>query len=335
MTSARRRLGASDLEISPLGLGTWAIGGPWLFGWGEQEDADSIAAIRRAVESGINWIDTAPAYGLGHAETVIARALAGLPAVERPYLFTKCSLLWDDAGAISHSLAAASLRQECEASLRRLGVEAIDLYQIHWPHHPDGDGTEGPIEEAWETLAALRAEGKVRWIGVSNFDAGQLDRISRIAPVTSLQPPYSMVRRKIEQEILPWCAAHGVGVLAYSPMAAGLLTGAMTRERVARLSADDWRKRTNPELREPRLSANLELVASLAGIGARHGRSPGEVAIAWTLANPAVTAAIVGARNATQVDGFAGALTFRLDAAELAEIDAALARRAARIAGAG
>lgn len=334
MTGARRRLGASDLEISPIGLGAWAIGGPWLFGWGPQDDDDSIAAIERAVELGLNWIDTAPAYGLGRSEEVVARALSRLAPSRRPYVFTKCSLVWDEERNVTHSLAPDSLRRECEASLRRLAVEAIDLYQIHWPHPPDG-GEEGPIEEAWATLAALRAEGKVRWIGVSNFDAGQLARVSRIAPVTSLQPPYSMVRRGIEEAILPWCAAHGTGTIVYSPMGAGLLTGAMTRERIASLPEDDWRKRFSPELREPRLTANLELVECLAAIGARHGRGPGEVAVGWTLAHPAVTAAIVGARNARQVDGIAGALTFRLAAAEVAEIEAALARRAERIAAAG
>jgi aryl-alcohol dehydrogenase-like predicted oxidoreductase len=310
----KRQLGNSDLQITPIGFGAWAIGGSgWEFAWGAQNDRDSIAAIREALDAGINWIDTAAVYGLGHSEEIVATALEGVG--QRPYIFTKCALVWDERRRIGHSLKADSIRRECEASLRRLKVETIDLYQIHWPE-PDED-----IEEGWTTMAELKAEGKVRNIGLSNFNVAQMRRAQAIAPITSLQPPYSFVHREIEAEILPFAAEQNIGVIAYSPMASGLLTGAMTRERIARLPADDWRKRSN-DFREPQLSENLRLVDLLRTIGERHGRSPGEVAIAWVLRDPAVTAAIVGARRADQVRGVVGAAEFRLSRSELDEIEA-------------
>lgn len=319
----RRRLGNSDLEITPIGFGAWAIGGgDWIYGWGPQDDGESIAAIHRALDLGMNWIDTAAVYGLGRSEEVVARALADVPASRRPYVFTKCSLIWDQRRQISHSLEPASLRRELDDSLRRLGVDAIDLYQIHWPSVPPGRPTP-LLEDAWRTLVDMQRAGKVRYLGVSNFDVDQLSRVRAIAPPVSLQPPYSMLMRGIEAAVLPYCEAHGIGVLAYSPMQSGLLTGRMTRERIAAFPSDDWR-RTSPEFQEPRLTRNLALVETLRAIGARHGRSPGEVAVAWTLRLPAVTAAIVGARSAAQVDGVIGAMTFRLTAEEIAEIEAAL-----------
>jgi aryl-alcohol dehydrogenase-like predicted oxidoreductase len=319
-TMHRQRLGTSDLLISPIGFGAWAIGGgDWAFGWGPQEDADSISAIERAVELGINWIDTAAVYGLGRSEEVMARALKNLPESRRPYVFTKCSLTWGDDRKVVHTLKADSIRRECEASLQRLQVETIDLYQIHWPAFPR-ESSDADIEEGWQTLVGLQREGKVRHIGVSNFDVGQMTRIARIAPIISLQPPYSMLRRAIEAEVLPYCQAHDIGVIVYSPMLSGMLTGAMTRERVAGFPSDDWR-RTNPEFQEPRLSRNLDLVERLRAIGQPHGRAPGEVAIAWVLRHPAVTGAIVGARRPSQVEGIVGAGTFRLSTEELADIE--------------
>jgi aryl-alcohol dehydrogenase-like predicted oxidoreductase len=308
-----RRLGGSDLDITPVGFGAWAIGGGgWEFGWGAQDDRESIAAIRRALDLGINWIDTAAVYGLGHSEETVARALAGVR--ERPYVFTKCSMIWNDRGEISHSLRADSIRRECEASLRRLKVDAIDLYQIHWPD-PDAE-----IEEGWTAMAALKEEGKIRNIGVSNFNVAQMQRAQAIAPITSLQPRYSLVHRDIEHEILPLVAREGIGVIAYSPMASGLLTGAMTRDRIAGLPEDDWRKE-HADFREPQLTRNLELVSRLRAIGKRHGRAPGEVAVAWVLSNPAVTGAIVGARRPDQVRGPSVAADLRLSPDELAEIE--------------
>jgi aryl-alcohol dehydrogenase-like predicted oxidoreductase len=298
-------------------------GGGWAWGWGPQDDSESIAAIHRALDHGINWIDTAAVYGTGHSEEVVARALAGLPSSRRPLVFTKCSLIWDEKRNVTHSLNPDSIRKECEGSLRRLRVAAIDLYQIHWPSF-SGDASAPGIEEAWQTLSELQKAGKVRCIGVSNFDAAQLERISRITPVGSLQPPYSMLMRGIEAEVLPYCASHGIGVIVYSPMQSGLLSGTMTRERIASLPKEDWRLTNNPQFQEPRLTRNLRLVERLRAIGARHGRSPGEVAIAWTLRRPEVTAAIVGARRPAQVDGFIGAAEFRLSADELEEIQKAL-----------
>ena len=321
-----RRLGTTDFDITPIGFGAWALGGTgWKFSWGPQDDGESIRAIHRALDLGINWIDTAAVYGLGHSEEVVAAALKDRR--DRPYVFTKCSLVWDEARQIRHSLKAASIRREAEASLRRLRVDAIDLYQIHWPAQP-ADGPSPDVEEGWQTLIDLKREGKVRHIGVSNFNVGHLERAGALAPVGSLQPPYSMVRRGIEREILPYCSRHNIGVLAYSPMVSGLLGGTMTRERIAAMPQDDWRKTQNRDFQEPQLTRNLKLVERLRDIGRRHGRSPGEVAIAWTLRHPAVTAAIVGARSAAQVDGFIGAADFRLSPGELAEIDQALAEAA-------
>lgn len=309
----KKQLGGSDLHLTPLGIGAWAMGGSgWAFAWGPQDDDDSIAAIHAALDRGINWIDTAAVYGLGHSEEVVARALHGRSS--KPYVFTKCARVWNERGEIGKSLQADSVRRELEASLRRLQVDAIDLYQIHWPE-PDEQ-----VEEGWSELAKLKQEGKVRNIGVSNFNASQMRRAQAIAPITSLQPPYSLISPEIEESILPYAQANHIGVIVYSPMKSGLLTGAMTRERIASLPADDFRKRT-PNFQEPLLTRNLELAELLRTIGARHGRTAGEVAIAWTLANPAVTAAIVGMRSAAQVDGVIGAMDFRLSAEELAEID--------------
>ncbi|MHC5722710.1 MAG: aldo/keto reductase [Nostoc sp.] len=311
-----KQLGNSELHITPIGFGAWAIGGSgWAFGWGTQDDQESIAAINRALDLGVNWIDTAAVYGLGHSEEVVAKALKGRS--NRPYIFTKCSLIWDEKRKTGNSLKADSLREEVEASLRRLDIETIDLYQIHWPN-PDSD-----IEEGWTTLAKLKDEGKVRYIGVSNFNVEQLKRAQKIAPVTSLQPPYSLVKPDVEKEILPFCKENNIGVIVYSPMQSGLLTGKMTPERVANLPDDDWRKNSS-EFQEPRLSRNLKLVEVLQQIGKQHDRSPGEVAIAWTLNNPAVTAAIVGGRNPKQVEGIIGAGEFRLNQQELDQIGAFL-----------
>lgn len=309
-----KRLGNSDMEISPIGVGAWAMGGGgWAFGWGPQEDRESIKAIHAALDRGVNWIDTAAVYGLGHSEEVVGRALSSYGS-ERPYVFTKCSMVWNDKREISNSLKADSVRRECEASLRRLKLDAIDLYQIHWPN-PDPD-----IAEGWSALSKLKQEGKVRWIGVSNFSVQQMERCRAIAPVTSLQPPYSAVTPDIENEILPYCQKQGVGVIVYSPMKSGLLTGTMTRDRVASFPQDDFRKRALA-FQEPNLTRNLELADLMKKIGARHGRSAGEVAIAWTLRIPAVTAAIVGLRSAEQAEGVLGALDFRLTKQEIAEIE--------------
>ncbi|WP_100897070.1 aldo/keto reductase [Nostoc flagelliforme] len=307
-----KQLGNSELHITPIGFGAWAIGGGgWAFGWGAQDDQESMEAIARALDLGVNWIDTAAIYGLGHSEEVVAKALKGRS--NRPYIFTKCSMIWDEKGEIGRSLKADSVRQEVEASLRRLDIETIDLYQIHWPN------PESEIEEGWTTLSKLKDEGKVRYIGVSNFNVEQLKRIQEIAPVTSLQPPYSLVKPDVEKEILPFCQENNIGVIVYSPMQSGLLTGKMTPERVANLPDNDWRKNSG-EFQEPRLSRNLKLVEVLQHIGKQHDRSPGEVAIAWTLNNPAVTAAIVGARNPKQVEGIIAAGEFRLNQQELDQI---------------
>jgi aryl-alcohol dehydrogenase-like predicted oxidoreductase len=319
-----KTLGDSDLYITSIGLGTWAIGGEGAFGWGPQDDAESIGAIRRSVELGINWIDTAPVYGLGHSEKIVARALNDIGEEEnQPLVFTKCSLVWDEDKNVSHTLKADSIREEVDASLQRLQTDELDLCQIHWGSLAPG-GPDDDIEEAWTALAELKEQGKIRYIGVSNFDVSQLERAQEIAPITSLQPPYSMLMRGIEDEVLPFCQEHNIGVIVYSPMHTGLLSGSITHERIAALPGSDWRKNFNPAFREPHLTRNLELVELLRRIGEPHGRSPGEVAIAWTLRHPAVTAAIVGARRASQVDGFIGAMDFRLGEAEIAEIDANL-----------
>jgi aryl-alcohol dehydrogenase-like predicted oxidoreductase len=319
-----RKLGNSDLQITTVGYGAWAIGGSgWQFAWGAQNDDDSIAAIHRALSLGVNWIDTAAVYGLGHSEEIVARALKQWSG-PRPYVFTKCGLRWDKQGNPLKNLRAASIREEIENSLRRLQVEVIDLYQIHWP--PDPDSPE--LEEGWSTVADLQKQGKVRWIGVSNFNVAQMRRAQKIARITSLQPPYSLVHPEVEEDILPYCLHENIGVIVYSPMASGLLTGAMTRDRVAKLPKDDWRSQ-NADFQEPHLSRNLQLVDTLTEIANRHGRTPGEVAIAWTLRNPAVTGAIVGARNARQADGVMRAGDLRLNDKEVRDLEDWLAQPAA------
>ena len=307
-------LGNSDLLITPVGFGAWAIGGDWEFGWGAQDDAQSIAAIHRALELGVNWIDTAAVYGLGHSEEVVARALQERPG-PRPYVFTKCGMTWDAQGKVDYSLRQESIRRECEASLRRLKTDVIDLYQIHWT----ADNLDETLE-GWTTLLALQKEGKVRWIGLSNASVEEMEKLQGIGRITSLQPPYSLIQRDVETAQLPWCQKENVGVIVYSPMASGLLTGAMNRERIAALAKTDWRTR-NDQFKEPKLSENLKLVERLRVVGSRHGRAPGEVAIAWTLRHPAVTGAIVGARNPKQVDGIIGAMEFRLTDSEIAEVE--------------
>ncbi|MGA3169512.1 MAG: aldo/keto reductase [Chthoniobacteraceae bacterium] len=310
-----RQLGNSDLFITPVGYGSWAIGGSgWQFAWGKQNDEDSVAAIHRALELGVNWIDTAAVYGLGHSEQVVRRVL-GTWVGPRPYVFTKCGLRWDGDGRPRRQLTADSIRRECEDSLRRLKVEAIDLYQIHWPVEDTKE-----LEEGWSTMAKLQRQGKVRWIGVSNFDVEQLKLAQAIAPITSLQPPYSLVHPEMQEEILPYCEQQGIGVIVYSPMASGLLTGAMTRERIAGLPEDDWRKH-HPDFNEPKLSDNLALVNRLRAVGKRRGLAPGAIAVAWTLSNPAVTGAIVGARRPQQVDDVVAAAGVHLTQSDLAHLN--------------
>jgi aryl-alcohol dehydrogenase-like predicted oxidoreductase len=306
------RLGSTGLEITCIGFGAWAIGGNgYEFGWGAQNDEESVAAIHRALELGVNWIDTAAVYGFGRSERVVGRALEGLS--ERPYVFTKASLL-DGGGRVVHNLKRDSLRREAEASLERLGVDAIDLYQIHWPI-PNED-----IEEGWAAFAELQAEGLVRHIGVSNFNVEQLRRIQSIAPVETLQPPYSLVAREVEREILPFAEAEGIGVIVYSPMGSGLLTGAMTRERIESLPDDDWRKQSD-RFREPQLSEHLALVGRLATVAEQRDTTPGAVAVAWTLLNPAVDGAIVGFRRPDQVDPILAAASLELSDKDMAEIE--------------
>src|SRR3984885_9144699 len=305
-----RKLGNSDLDITRIGFGAWAIGGgDWAMAWGPQDDDDSIAAIHRALELGLNWIDTAAVYGVGHSEEVVAKALK--TTAHKPYVFTKCGMVWNEKKEITNSLK--SIREECEAGLRRLNVDVIDLYQIHWPK-PDEE-----VEAAWATMADLQREGKVRWIGVSNFSVAQMERALKIAPITSLQPPYSMINRALEAEILPFCAKNNIGVINYSPMHSGLLTGAMTKERVAAFPANDFRRNAK-NYQEPHLTRNLAIADLLKKIAARHNVAAGVVAIAWTLHNPAVTAAIVGGRSRKQVEGTFPAATFRLSEAEYTEI---------------
>jgi aryl-alcohol dehydrogenase-like predicted oxidoreductase len=321
-SSTLRTLGNSDLQLTPIGFGAWAIGGGnWEFSWGPQDDNESIAAIHRALDLGVNWIDTAAIYGLGHSEEVVGRALKSHSGTQ-PLVFTKCSMRWHEDRTIYRSLKANSIAEELEGSLRRLGVETIDLYQIHWPN-PDEE-----LEEGWEALTQLREQGKIRWIGVSNFSIDQMKRAQQIAPVTSLQPPYSMLRRAVEAEILPFAQASGIGVINYSPMLSGLLAGTMSAERIANLPAEDWRRK-NVEFNEPRLSRNLHLVDLLREIGSGHGVSPGVVAVAWTLHHPAVTAAIVGGRNGKQVEGVSAALEFRLSGEEYERINTYLASNSA------
>jgi aryl-alcohol dehydrogenase-like predicted oxidoreductase len=309
------------MYITPIGIGSWAIGGDgWEFGWGPQHNKDSLEAIHQALDRGLNWIDTAAIYGLGHSEKVVGLALQGRN--RRPYVFTKCSMVWDQSGKLRHSLTASSIRREVEDSLRRLRLDTIDLYQMQWPD-PDAD-----LEEGWTEMARLKEEGKVRYLGVSNFSVRQMQRAQRIAPITSIQPPYSVLSRQVERQIFPFAQKHNIGVIVYSPMYSGLLSGVMSGARIHQLAPDDWRLR-NPNFREPSLSRNLRLVELLREIGDRHARTPGEVAIAWTLDNRAVTAATVGVRSAGQVRGILGAAEFRLNTTERWQIELALRQEAA------
>jgi len=327
MTLPTRPLGSSGPDITTVGFGAWAIGGGgWAYGWGPQDDADSLAAMRRALERGINWIDTAAVYGLGHSEEVVGRLLRALPARERPLVFTKCGLVWDERNPMTEArrvLRPESIRKECEASLRRLGVERIDLYQFH---RPDETGT--PVEDSWRTMVRLVEEGKVRAAGVSNYDVSLLERCEAIRHVDSVQPPFSLIRREAAAQEIPWCAERDTGMIVYSPMQTGLLTDSFTAARVAALAQDDWRRR-GPEFQEPNLSRNLALRDALKPIARRHGATVSSVAVAWTLAWPGVTGAIVGARTPAQVDGWIGATTLELTAADLDEIAAAITRTGA------
>jgi len=314
-----RKLGWTDLKLTTIGLGTWAMGGAaWKFSWGPQDDQESISAIRRALELGINWIDTAAVYGLGHSEELVAKAIRGLR--DKPIIATKCERVWDKNGNISGRLKRESIRSEVEASLKRLKIEVIDLYQIHWPE-PDED-----IEEAWETMGDLIKEGKIRYAGVSNFNLGQLKRVQPIHPVASLQPPYSMLERGIEGKVLDYCSANNIGVVVYSPMQKGLLTGKFTRERVEKLAADDHRRR-DPHFQEPELSANLELVEGLSSIADKSGITVAQLAIAWILRQPEITAAIVGARRPSQIEETVAAADCELSKKDIAAIDKLLKRR--------
>jgi aryl-alcohol dehydrogenase-like predicted oxidoreductase len=308
-----KMLGRSDLHITPVGFGSWAVGGSWQFGWGKQDDAASIGAIHQALELGVNWIDTAPAYGLGHSEKIVAQALEQWSG-DKPYVFTKCGIVWDKDGKVDYSLKAASIRRECEASLKRLKVDAIDLYQAHWSADDLAETLEG-----WSEMAKLKKEGKVRWIGTSNFSVEELKKCAEIAPVTSLQPPFSLVKPAAKDELLPYCLEHNIGVIVYSPMASGLLTGKMTRERIEGLPQDDWRKK-DKEFTEPKLTENLQLAERVKQVAAKHKVSAGEVAIAWTLANEGVTGAIVGARNAKQVEETIGGAELKLTSEDIAAL---------------
>jgi aryl-alcohol dehydrogenase-like predicted oxidoreductase len=319
-----RSLGTSGLNITIVGFGSWAVGGGgWSFGWGPQDDDESIATMRQALDLGINWIDTAAVYGLGHSEEVVGRLLRDLPAAKRPYIFTKCGLIWDSDNPMKDPrrvLKPESIRRECEASLRRLGIERIDLYQFHWP-----DDTGTPVEESWSAMADLVKEGKVRAAGVSNFNTELLGRCEAIRHVDSLQPPFSLINRSAGAKEIPWCDEHKTGVICYSPMQSGLLTESFTADRVAKLADDDWRRRT-AEFREPNLERNLALRDALRPIAARHGASTSSVAIAWTLAWPGVTGAIVGARTPAQVDGWIQAASLKLTPVDLQEITTAVQR---------
>jgi aryl-alcohol dehydrogenase-like predicted oxidoreductase len=323
----KRRLGRTDMHITPVGLGAWAIGGgDWAVGWGSQDDKQSIAAIRHAVERGINWIDTAAIYGLGHSEEIVRAALKEIPSANRPYVFTKCGLRWDEHDRMAspqHVATPASIRFELEASLKRLGMERIDLYQMHWPAK---DGT--PIEVYWQTLLDLKAEGKVRAVGLSNHNVAQLTAAEMVGHVDTLQPPFSAIRREFAANELPWCVAHETGVIVYSPMQAGLLTGAFTADRAKTLPANDWRSR-NAEFTGAKLKANLELAETMKAVGKRHGTSAAATAIAWTLAWPGVSGAIVGAREPSQVDGWIDAATLHLRQADLDEIARTIERTGA------
>ena len=326
-TLPTRRLGTSDLLLSTVGFGAWAVGGGgWAFGWGPQKDADSIASIRHALERGINWIDTAAVYGLGHSEEVVRRSLEGIPVASRPYIFTKCGLVWDESRPEApprQVLEPESIRRECEASLRRLGVDRIDLYQFHWP---DQSGTA--VEDSWETMTRLVDEGKVRALGVSNFDVDLLERCEAVRHVDSLQPPLSLIRRQSAEAEIPWCAEHGTGVIGYSPLQSGLLTEGFSVNRVESLAEDDWRRRS-PDFKLPKLRRNLALRDALGPIARHHGTTVSAVAIAWALAWPGVTGAIVGARSPDQVDGWIGAATLELTLADLDQIAKAVGQSGA------
>jgi aryl-alcohol dehydrogenase-like predicted oxidoreductase len=319
-----RSLGSSGFQITTVGFGAWAIGGGgWAFGWGPQDDAESIAAMRHALELGVNWIDTAAVYGLGHSEEVVGKLLRELPVSERPLIFTKCGLIWDTNDpmvAAKRILKPESIRRECEASLRRLGVERIDLYQFH---RPDESGT--PVEESWGAMVKLIEEGKVRAAGVSNYSVELLERCEAIRHVDSLQPPFSMINRSAGEKLLPWCKNHDTGVICYSPMQSGILTDSFGAERVAKMAADDWRRR-GLEFQEPKLSRNLALRDALLPVAARHQASVSSVAVAWTLAWPGVSGAIVGARTPAQVDGWIQAANLQLTQEDLAEVAAAIAK---------
>ncbi len=323
----KRSLGSSGLEITTVGFGAWAIGGGgWSFGWGPQDDKASEATMRHAVELGINWIDTAAVYGLGHSEEVVGRFLKSLPISEKPFIFTKCGLIWDERNPMQEPrrvLRPESIRTECEASLRRLGIERIDLYQFHWP-----DETGTPIEDSWAEMLRLIEEGKVRLGGVSNFNVGLLDRCEAIRHVDSLQPPFSLIRRDVAAREIPWCHAHNTGVICYSPMQSGLLTERFSAERVAALASDDWRRRS-PEFNSPNLERNIALRDALQPIARRHGASVSSVTIAWVLSWPGVTAAIVGARSPEQVDGWIDAANLKLSQGDLEEIARAIQKTGA------
>ncbi len=315
----KRQLGWTELNFTTIGLGTWAIGGSgWQFSWGAQDDEESIKTIHRALDDGINWIDTAPAYGLGHSETVVGKALKGMS--KKPFVATKCARVWDENKNLSYNLKREGIRREVEASLRRLQTDVIDLYQIHW-NKPDED-----IEEGWSTVAELIKEGKVRYGGVSNFTLGQLKRIIPIHPLASLQPPYSMLVREIENELLPFCAANKIGVICYSPMVKGLLTGKFSRERILKLDPEDHRAR-DPQFQEPEISINLKLVEGLESIAAQHGRTVAQLAIAWVLRRQEVTAAIVGGRHPEQVDEIALAEDWHLSEKDIDAVEELLAER--------
>jgi aryl-alcohol dehydrogenase-like predicted oxidoreductase len=321
-----RSLGTSGVEITTLGFGAWAVGGDWTYGWGPQDDTESLAAMRRAIELGVNWIDTAPVYGLGHSERVVGQLLAELAPDERPLVFTKCGMAWDErdrTAAPELVLRPDSIRAECEASLRRLKIERIDLYQFHWP-----DRTGTPVEDSWETMLRLVEQGKVQTIGVSNFDTALLDRCERLRHVDSLQPPFSMIRRDVAASEIPWCAEHGTGVICYSPMQAGLLTESFTAERMTQLHKNDWRHNAR-EFKPRALERNLALRDALRPVAQRHGTTTASIAVAWTLAWAGVTGAIVGARSASQVDGWIKGASTHLSEDDLREIEAAINRTGA------
>jgi len=319
-----RQLGKTDMRLTTVGLGTWALGGPWEYGWGPQDDEEAVGAILEALDQGVNWIDTAPAYGLGHSEELVGRALR--QTRHKPYIATKCGILWNERKEKVVHLKRDSIRRECHDSLRRLGVERIALYQMHWPD-PDPD-----IEEAWEEMARLQKEGKVRCIGVSNFSVAQMERVAKIHTISSLQPPYSMLRRDAERELLGYCAKHGIGVVVYSPMQRGLLTGRFDYERLAALAPDDHRRRV-ADFQEPQFSATMELVEGLRKIAQRNGRTVAQLAVSWVLRRPEVTAAIVGARRPGQIVETAPASDWNLGKEETEEIEKLLTRRDKRLAG--